>query len=166
MDIKLIKPKVKGESDKYSWNLYNWMIKYKQHKSVFVYLEDGEEFDINNIDFAPRNIIIGTRYSDGCISGNRLSSIIYKGRGKDDCWAFNKLGGWRYKDFHDISDIFWKKYLKLGRCLLYGHSDMWLQGDDNRYTVVNNTRKCNWCGEWQHKEIKKVVKIERKEVWL
>lgn len=166
MDIKSIKPKIKGESDKYSWNLYNWLLKYKQHRNVFVYLEDGEEFNINKIDFKRADFIIGTRYDDGCVTGNKLHSIISRGRGRDDCWSFHAIAGWRYKDFHDVTEIFWNKYIESGRCLVYGHGNMWLRGDENRYTVINNTRRCNWCGKWQHKEIEKIVKIERKEVWL
>lgn len=164
LDIKLVKPKIKGESDKYSWNLWRWLNKYKWHRNVYFRItEDSPEFNINNIKAS--DLYIGTMDSTG-LSGNRLGTILGKGIGKDDCFAFHPIAGWRNDEFIDITDIFWKEYINIGRCLFTEHSGVWIRGDEDRFSYTNNTRKCNWCGKWQHKEIIKEVKIKRHEVWV
>jgi hypothetical protein len=65
----------------------------------------------------------------------------------------------------DITDWFFEEYEKRGRCLFYGHENTWLVGSENRYTIVNNTRKCNWCDEWQTSKVITTKKITRETVW-
>lgn len=163
-DVKQIKPKVKGQSDKYSWNLYSWMNKYKKYIQYKVYYIGNYEFDKNNISL--RNIVIGRKHSEAEMSGDTLYHIIHNGIKKDDSFCFLQSQGWNIKDAKDITDIFWKSYIQEGRCFLFGHNDVWLLGDENRYTYVGkSSRRCNWCGRWEQREILKETIIKRKEIW-
>lgn len=163
-NVKQIKPEVKGESDKYSWNLYSWMNKYKNYESLKVYYTDNE-FDLE--DFDNYKVLIGCKIQNtNDILGNRLTEIIRNGIKKTDCYCFCAFGGFDTKTFIDITDIFWKNYIQKGRCFLFGHDDVWLLGDKNRYTYVGkSSRRCNWCGRWEHREILKETIIKRKEIW-
>ncbi len=174
MNINLIKPQNKGISDKYSWQLYQYIRKRfpytKSLNDVRVYWDnisswDGSitNLDENNINI--RQIIIGKMHSN-LLSGSRLLTIMGQDKDKYEMFCYHPIGGWKNEQFIDITDWFWKKYIKLGRCLLDKHHNRWWMNDDCRFTYINNTRRCNWCGQWQKKEIKKEVKILRKEKWV
>jgi len=61
--------------------------------------------------------------------------------------------------------LFFKTYIKDGRCIFDREHNGWWKGGDNRFTYINSTRRCNWCGEWQRKRIEKEVKIKQRVVW-
>jgi hypothetical protein len=170
-DINKIKPKVKGQSDKYSWNLYKFLHKQINQKEIGKYVLkqikvywlhhsrwDGEYLEFNPNELDIRQIIISP--FGGTRTGYFLSQILLEG--KNECFALP------YEDdeLTDITEWFFKTYEKDGRCMFDREHNGWLLGDENRFTYVNNTRKCSWCGKWQHKEIKKVQTIKRKEVWV
>lgn len=164
--LKLIKPKVKSQSDKYSWQIYQFINKNK-HSRVYFYNKsrwDGSELELDKDNLNISNIFIGgNQDSNGTICGNSLSTIMGHSREKYTTFSFML---WTDGDFIDITDWFWTEYIKLGRCLFDKNHNGWWTNNGDRFTYINNTRKCNWCGQWQHKDIKKVVKIQRKEKWI
>lgn len=173
-DIKLIKPKNIKTSDKYSTNLYKFV---KKKRFAHVYFNkkscwDGKELKLNWNEILPSQIFIGSNMIDefyediniGCFIGKSLARII-SGNKLYDCGAYCGFGGFYPKrDFIDITEEFWKRYIKIGRCLFLNH-DAWCIGQDKRFTYVNNTRKCNWCGKWQKKQIEKETEIKRVVKW-
>lgn len=163
-DVKQIKPRVRGISDKYSWNLYQWLNKYKKHRDLKIYYT-GDEFNPDN--FVASKIIIGYEIQGtNDILGNNLSGIIRNGIKKTDSYCFCPFGGFDTESFIDITDIFWKNYLRKGRCFLFKHDSIWLLGDEDRYSYIGkSSRRCNWCGQWQHREIEKITVIKRKDKW-
>lgn len=164
IDPKLVKPKIKGESDKYSWNLYRWLYKYRKYADYKVYYIADEEFDRNNLKLS--KIIIGKKHSDREITGNLLSNIINKGSCSEDSYCFLKSIGWNTDKAIDITELFKKEYIRIGRCFIFGHTDIWLRGDKDKFTIINkHSRRCNWCGKYENRYIETEKTIKRKEVW-
>lgn len=163
--LKLIKPKKKGQSDKYSWQLYEF-IRRNKYKNVYYYKKnwDGEPTELDPDNISTYQIMVGNMYD--CLSGGRLRTIMSDSKDKYTTFSFHPFGGWSNDEFVNITDWFWDKYIKLGRCLFDKQHVGWWTNDSERYTYINkNSRKCNWCGKWQHREIIKKQKIKREEVW-
>jgi hypothetical protein len=173
IDLKEIKPKVKGKSDKYSWNLYRFLEKQVKQRDIGKYVLnqikvywiardwwDGSYLEFDPLKIAYNNQVVISPFG-GKLSGYFLSHILRDG--KNECYS---LCVYRDDQLIDITDWFFKEYKKDGRCIFDRNHDRWLASTEGRYTYVNNTRKCNWCGQWHKKEIHKVVKIKREEVWI
>jgi hypothetical protein len=173
MNLKQIKPKVKGKSDKYSWNLYRFLesqVKQKEigkyvQKQIKVYWIARSWWDGSYLGFDPDKIcnlnqVVISPFG-GKLSGYFLSHVLRDG--KKECYS---LSVYREDQLVDITDWFFSVYERDGRCIFDREHKSWMATPEGRYTYINNTRKCNWCGQWHKKEIHKVVKIERKEVWI
>lgn len=138
--LKSVRPEIDGKSDKYSWNIYRYLKKnLKGNVEVF---SDGTQ------------AIIGESYQ-GEVIGVPLLSLMKNFSSSNYCFS------WHLTELPK----FLNDYQRIGRCLLIPHDHPWYEGEDKRFTYVNNTRRCNWCGQWQHKEIHKVVKREIREEW-
>lgn len=140
-----IKPKIDKESDKYSWQLYQF-VKRKRYMNVYVNKEDHNNGQLDKC--TQRDIIIGSKLSEHnkAVNGNHLSKILSPDRDKYSEWHYlDKRLGW---DLIDITDEFWDKYISDGRCTLdREHRGCWI-GGDHRYSIMDEeTRKCNWCGK-------------------
>ncbi|WEG18649.1 hypothetical protein PQ478_09220 [Alkalihalophilus pseudofirmus] len=175
-DLKLIKPKVKGESDKYSWNLYKYLHKITSTRHEGKYIKnqlevhwlrhsrfDGEHIEFDQHDL--RHFMVGQviifPFGLGKSHLNFMNSVLSKGR----CENFANV--WNKESFTDITDWFFETYLKDGRCIFDREHNMWMTNTDDRYYQINsNNRKCKWCGEHQHREIEKRVEINRIENWV
>ncbi|MGK4040826.1 hypothetical protein AB0Y20_00895 [Heyndrickxia oleronia] len=175
IDLNEIKPKVKGESDKYSWNLYRFLNKLFKDKDEGKYIKnqleihwltysrwDGKylEFDPDNLNRGMNQVLILPFGLEHGRSFYDLNTIMGKGRAE----LFHVP--WRKDQLTNITDWFFSTYQKDGRCIFDRNHNKWWQGEANRFTYINNTRRCNWCGEWHKKEIHKEVKIERKVRWV
>lgn len=172
IDLNKIKPKVKGESDKYSWNFYNFLNKLTRKRVEGKYIKkqleihwlhnsrwDGKYLEFNKDKLNINQIIIlpyGKEYGG---SFYNLDPILRKG------WA-TEFSGLSSSETTDITEWFFKIYERDGRCIFDREHNGWWQGSDNRFTYINNTRKCNWCGQWHKKEIRKVQTIKRVETWI
>ena len=157
-----IKPKVKGKSDKYSWNLYKWVKKKGFYPKVWFDTENrlnGEKLEFDKENFPTYQLWIGGSDKEGLwFYGSSLRSILSP-RCKE--WA----NPWMANKHIDITDWFWNEYIKIGRCIWDKSHDGWLENADERFAYVGNTRKCKWCGKWQAKEIIKETTISRYDVW-
>ncbi len=154
MDLNLIKPKVKNESDKYSWNLYKYLLKHKNTKVYYSkinsFTDDEHTYDKSSL--VKMDTLIGVESEDGLI-GARLIDILRKIPSMD-FWYGN------VKNNHvEITEDFFNDYIEIGRCLFDQSHDGLLRNADNRFTYINeDERKCNWCGIEQHKEIEEEIK--------
>jgi len=175
IDLSVIKPLVKGESDKFSWNLYRVLKQAMKEKKKFPILDyrifyydksdiDGSIVALNKTQsLPPWHCYFAKIYpmNQGW-AGAKLSDIMRPG--KNEFYAY----GVTLKAEHltDITDWFLREYVKLGRCIFDREHNGWWQGDDKRFTNINkHSRRCNWCGEWQRREIGKAVTIKRVEAW-
>jgi predicted nucleic-acid-binding Zn-ribbon protein len=184
MNIEVVKPKEKV-SDKYSIQVYKFLTKnpcclkvyYQAMHPIQVSCDENHEpvyeykyfeFDINNFNikdiyFSCQSQDLVSKYNE--ITGATLSRIISDSKNKYELYCY--ACGYSPRKYVDITSIFWSEYVKRGRCIWDRKHNGWLMDDDNRFTYANkNSRRCNWCGEWQHRKINKKVRIERKEIWV
>ncbi|MWV44874.1 hypothetical protein GRF59_14730 [Paenibacillus sp. HJL G12] len=168
MNLSKIKPKLKGESDKYSWNLYRFLNKIAKDKYINnqlrIYWNHHSRWDGEHLPFTKdvSNLmqLIISPYGDK-FTGYFMNTVLQKG----NC-EFISLCPWKEEDLLDVTDWFFDTYEKIGRCIFDPEHNGWMLGTDSRYTYVNNTRKCNWCGQWHQKQIVKKTRIERKVEWV
>lgn len=166
MDYKEIKSKIKpakkNESDKYSWQLFQFVSKHKNlAERVFVQKRDynpkGEISKANTSD-----IIIGSYWADDdSMCGNSLGNIISPSRDKyqRNCYL-NKRLGW---DLVERTDEFWQGYIDIGRCFLDKEHRYCFTG--NRWDYIDSdNRVCKWCGHKQH--IERYTFTEERERWI
>lgn len=173
IDISKIKPQKRGESDKYSWNLYNFLDKlFKKSEGEYYRRQleihwlhysrwDGKylEFDKNNLHLY-QLVILPLGLGNG-ITFYSMKSALQKGRATE----FAIPSSWEKKMLTNITNWFLKTYERDGLCIFDREHNGWMLGAKDRFTYINNTRRCNWCGEWHIKEIKKIQTIKREEVW-
>lgn len=142
------KPKAKGKSDFYSWNLYIWLRKQASgakwmQKTRIYKSEDGTLF-------------IGARYDgshDG-VTGTRLSQLCSgSGSGKFPlvgCWVGS--GKWQ-----DVTEQFYAEYERIGVCAIHGD---WA----HNFTIDGDTRACEYCGKVERKRVELVEKVTWEDV--
>lgn len=159
---ELYKPKVKGESDKFSWNLY-WFI--EKHRNVRIMFNTKDRINGKHLVFNPKDSLPGWQVfifiGDHEYTGRPLYGVMDGTRNSlgDYCLFQNQI--------IDITEWFFKEYLRIGRCIFdRGHKTYW-QGGSSRYTQINkSSRKCNWCGKHFHRVIQKETKVIRHETWV
>jgi hypothetical protein len=128
--IKEIKPEIKGKSDKFSWNLYNWLKKnpnlYRIYKATWNPVSGIGE---------PDSYYVGNM-EDGWFSGLMLMRVCC---GSKHAYAFGKAHD--IDNWIDITNEFYEKYREMGVCAI-----------PNYYTCHNweykgkTTRQCKNCG--------------------
>ena len=141
--IRSVRPEVPEKPDKYSWNLYLYL-KRNRNKNIRAYKDKSGK------------TVVGWE-CDGGVAGFNLVSILWNNKAQeffmDSYWGLKEIP--RY----------FEKYQRIGRCLMVPHDEPWVPGGEHRFTIVNNTRRCNWCGKWQHKKIHKKTVVFREEQW-
>ena len=160
IDANLFKPKLKGESDKFSLGVYRVLKKYPGIRIVYYSKNSMGEYDPFDPkkSQSPRQIFM--LHSGSAMVGLNVSQAMDN---KLQEYAFSL---WDREKFVDITDWFFKEYAKRGRCIFDKEHHGWWIGEENRFTVINwHSRRCNWCGEWQTRTIKKEVRIKRHEIW-
>lgn len=138
------KPKEKGKSDFYSWNLYRWLRKQSKlpewrQKTRIYKSEDGTVF-------------IGARYDnvhDG-VTGTRLRHLC-SGSGVG---RFPEVGLWVGSgQWQDITDEFYAEYERVGVCAIHGDLA-------HEFTVFGNARQCDYCGKVERKVVRMIEQVE------
>lgn len=76
---------------------------------------------------------------EGYLIGARLMQILCNGR-KTETFAFGNLGR-----LIEVPE-FWQRYMEVGRCAIDTQHQMFFVGDDTRWSVAGDVRKCLWCG--------------------
>lgn len=161
-----IRPAVKGESDKFSWRLYQRALK-RGRERVYISAWDnlfGEPFtpDLAALKVGDKRqrakIMFGNAIQkDGWFHGASIQSITRKGNRVDESFAYSPA--FETRNWLDITDWFWDAYLARGRCIFHGDwSHSWLQ-------INRNARKCEYCGVHQHRTVVTEKVIKRRDVW-
>lgn len=162
-DAKGFSPKAHGISDKFSWRLYKFL---KKHKNLrIMYYRKTPMGKI--VEFDPtksQHLMQLFAMIDGLsLAGACFNSIMSNSEYWNEIYAFDV---WGVDNFVDVTDWFFKEYARTGRCMFDREHSMWWQGKENRYTFINaNSRRCNWCGEWQRRKIEKQITVKRENVW-
>ena len=154
--LNQINPNQNPYNAKYSQGTYKFLSKNK-NKDIKVYWKktnsiDGEttDFNINNIRFYPTQIYFMYEVNGDLlgVSWIRVMHSMYK---------FMDYSYFGREDFEDITEFFFNKYLRIGRCLFDKEHINFLLGEDynyvteeERFEIVNGVKKCKWC----KKEIK------------
>ncbi len=173
-----VKPLAKGQSDKYSWNLYR-VFKLlenegKKHPVMdyrILYYEispvDGSIVKFNPTDSLNAGHCFISRVfpQDQGTASRKISEIMGMSPSlKIDFFCYDS--SLNPNHIVDITEWFWSEYVIVGRCIFDREHVIWWQGAASRFTQINkNSRKCNWCNQHQKKSIVKDVTIERREIW-
>lgn len=149
---KDIKPKVLGQSDFFSWQLYRWVKKNEKGSLDFCRIWHGTWNSATGFNgYQP--LYIGRKNENGCwFSGIPIRYLCRRGHSIDEIYAFDQRHG--VSDWRDVTAYFWEDYVKRGVCAIHGDfAHKWIEG--------GNKRTCEYCGK---KEIKRVLLVT-KEIW-
>lgn len=158
------KPAVNGKSDKFSWRLYQRILKNGRER-VYISAWDnmlGEEFtpDFEQLKQGCRKqlsrVMLGSEVEPGgWFHGRQAFKIMLTGTRVDESHAYSPR--FNTSDWLDITDWYWSEYERIGVCL-FGHG--------HRFIKINrNSRKCEHCGKHERRQILTKKTIERREVW-
>lgn len=162
MDIRKLKPNQKGMSDKYSWNLYQFL---KTNKDIRVFWDSTNDFNKRSIRFIDKDstdvsqhLRLG-RFLGKSFAGRSLMSVLVKT--DKHLYSYSWLDA---NQLEDVTDWFFDTYEKIGRCAFDNNHSMWLSNEDGRYEEFENKKKCCWCGSRFEKKIKEVA--TKSERWV
>lgn len=115
-DHKRIKPDENGISDFFSWNLYRWV---KAHPDLCrVYKSNWNFWNGHKGGFKNGQIMIGHIDGKNWFSGRALTQVA--GGRLVHPMAYPG-GSFQTEKWRDITDEFWKRYLRIGVCALGQH---------------------------------------------
>jgi hypothetical protein len=157
MNLKKYKPKKHGSSDKYSWNLYKAMERYKNHEIRVFKMGWCPIHGKTSIDKGSIYIVFGGDVFPICGDILRICSSGQKAIG-----AVMSFSGYPFNliDKQDITEKFFIEYERIGRCLFL--NGCW----SHDFIKINkNSRKCRHCGVHQKRTIKSKKIIKRIESW-
>ena len=133
--VNNIKPKVENESDKYSWNLYRLLSK-KIGQDVKIYSETENYYQFNTIF-----ITFANDY------GIMLSDVMNSKPKSKKIFDFYKRNHYRTQTNLDITDYFFTRYVRDGRCftvpIVHRYGDRMISKNGIVY------RLCEYCGDMQ-----------------
>jgi len=146
-----IKPKTKGQSDFFSWQLFRWIRKNPTAFRIYA----GTWNSINGADADHPVLYIGYKREDeNWISARNLRNL---------CCVNQDLQSFSYGPAHDTANwvdvtyAFWVDYMKKGVCAIHGdNAHKWLGG--------GNRRMCEHCGQAQESTTRMVPATEWENV--
>ena len=156
--LEQIKPRVNGESDRNSWNLYRFVKKYGINKLRFYsnvpYDKIEKVYDIfvstkeQKYSFLDRS---ETGVRSGIeLYGKRLINIFCSGYGLTSIYQKDKP-----ELPYDITEEFWKDYIFYGRCKFLGNMshkyNEWYETQQGNEST-RRVRICEYCGKKQYLE--------------
>lgn len=140
-----IKPKVRGQSDFFSWQLYRWAKKRPHALKIWASTWNNR----SGINGNPELYIGSDRDHDGWIHGKCLTILCTHGASLDS-WAYGPTANWV-----DVTESFWSNYMQKGVCAIHGdYAHNWIE--------EGKTRTCEYCGKAQ----KQVTKLVEKSEWI
>lgn len=156
VDINLVTPAIPKQSDKFSWNLSQWLRSADAHRldrhpgglrviCTQRSVATGEAHPFVKDASARGDIFIGTIY-EGWVHGSRLVDIL-QGRITTAAFLPRQDGYCDPSNAIDITEWFWTEYVRIGRCLFDHDHGNFIQDADGRYEVHSDREKtCHWCG--------------------
>lgn len=165
-----IRPEVKGRSDKFSINLYRFLLKYKDwpvtiHTFPFNRW-DHAEFPVDWMNPKMGQFMLCHRVDNSYfVSGKFLSEILLGGPNYKQMFAYPLKKEMREKMLN-CTDRFKTDYLKYGRGFWDRQANLSMVDDECRWEYIDeNTRRCLWTGTIKHRKMV-TTQIERtREVW-
>lgn len=154
------KPAIKGKSDKFSWRFHKRMLKYGR-ESVYLmawnFLDGKKEISLDDLKgfVSAARIAVGCKEGGDWFCGDTLSGICKEG-GSTNGWAFGPMHN--VAEWIDITDWFWTNYERHGRCMFFKYLHSWI-------SINRNSRKCEWCGTHERREVETIKRIERRDKW-
>lgn len=150
--VKQVKPVKKGKSDKYSWNLYRFI---KLNRNLKVYRVGWNSRDgVCPVDEGCT--ILRDEFGNTAI----LNRILTDGPKALSCCFSWSGAGWSNLDKEDITDQFFRDYLRSGVC---SFASDWY----HKWKSVNrNSRKCLYCGKHETRKIETIKTVKRIERWV
>jgi hypothetical protein len=144
------RPKVKGESDFFSWQLYRWLKKHKHYTRIY----KGTWNSITGHDLSRDVFYIGRKDdkdSSWCHCRELRNLCTY--RSGLEMFAYGGCHG--VKDWEDVTEWFWDEYRRIGVCAIHGdYAHKW------NY-LYPTKRKCEYCGKIETSHTKTI----KQEVW-
>lgn len=126
LDIEAINPVKDG---KYSPNLYRWLKKRDEIHRAW-----------NSRVFRDSKGVLWVGVLDDCyLIGAKLVGVLCNGT-KEQSRAYPQGG-----NLEEIAD-FWPRYIRDGRCAIDTDHSMYFMGDEGRWSIDGETRRCLWCG--------------------
>ena len=165
--LNQIKPATPKVSDKYSYNLWEWVSQfqkdYHQLPSVYAVVPVSETFDMSELKKGHWPIYLGLKQQDGSLSAAELNSVLGC---QPQIWSFTPEVHFESSELIEITEAFWSTYQAIGRCLFHDHAANFIVGASERFTYneEGDMRTCQWCGHQQARQLVEVVKIE--ERWV
>lgn len=166
--LAAIKPNIAPpHSDKFSRNLYNWQRQKGGHYNRVLCAQivcPGADHNYRpfNYEHGRPDLFFGWLPGDGWVCGTRVATIL-SGVQKQ---AFAHPTAW---DWVDVTDWFWREYLRIGRCFLHPDHERCIMNGEARWRYYGNTeRECLWCGRHEHLTTETHVKhVWRSEIqWI
>ena len=159
VSAKNFKPKVRGKSDKFSWNLYR-LLKDWEGREISVVRIGWNTLD-GGCDISRGSLYICCDLSvPDWMHGNQIVRVMCEGP-KAANVAFGMMGSkpWHHYDREDVTEWFFREYADKGRCLLVPNwSHDWIE-------INVNARKCRHCGKHERREVYTKRTAKRIEAW-
>lgn len=160
--FKQFAPAKRGESDKFSWNLYRWLREYSRRYGRRVSAMPPRIIQAPDTS----RYLIGFFDDDGWFVGEKIVRVLVGPMSARapvlECCAFSPELIEKHKD---VTDLFWSEYARIGRCLFdIDHEDFMLYTDDRYRSVNPYHRECKWCGRTQLLTERAVTKT--RQVWI
>jgi hypothetical protein len=158
-----IRPAINGQSDKFSWRLYQRALKRGRERvyiSAWNQITGAIQPNLEGLKAGDRqqigSLMIGGAIEGGWFHGKRLLEVTRPGASLQD-FAYGP--NFETANWLDVTDWFWREYLVRGRCIIHGESV-------HEWVAINaNARKCAYCGHHQRRTVRTVRKVERVERW-
>ena len=151
---EMIKPKVSRQSDFFSWRLYGFLRKYGPCMSN-IYISNWNSFSgyepIKSADLLTTNgvLMIGRKEDSGWFGGRYLRGLCSgPSSGSYQCMGYSHAH--HVEDWIDVTEEFWKLYLKIGVCAIHR---------DNAHNFIfdsDDVRHCEYCGKQYFRHIEMV----------
>jgi hypothetical protein len=148
IDSNTIKPKSRGKSDFFSWQLYRWVKKFPNRITIWSATWNCG----TGVDHKKRSLYIGDQRDGEWIYARQLRNL---------CLIGQKLEAYAYYAAHDtanwedVTDWFWAEYMRIGVCAI--HDDY-----SHNFDERDDERVCRHCGK---KEIRITEMVERRK-WV
>ena len=146
---------IKGfNGDKYSPRIKTFLKKNKHIDKVYLVMWDW----VSGLNSKKGTLYFTSSiYDDDLFSGVEVNRVMC---GKYQIYAYTGFSGVPFcnVDHKDVTDWFIKNYKDKGKCLF----------DDCNHDFIkinSHSRKCKHCGKVEFREVKTVIKRERKEIW-
>lgn len=139
------KPREKGKSDFFSWNLYRWLKKQeKSGRGAIRIYDSGSDY---------KSIYIGVKESHGSVCAVNLRTLCSgSGRGHFPLFGcFINSSQWK-----DITEEFYSEYRRIGVCAIHGDFA-------HEFTYIGegvDRRMCKYCGKVEKKVVTMVERVD------